>query len=61
MKDFVEEDASNRREKKYDWQESLKNREKKNDFHEPESQLSTSNNEVFLLKLFSPYSNNGFW
>ena len=60
MKDFVEEDGSNRREKKYDWQESLKNREK-NDFHEPESQLSTSNNEVFLLKLFSPYSNNGFW
>ena len=59
MKDFVEEDASNRQEKKYDWQESLKNGEK-NDFHEPESQLSTSNNEVFLLKLFSCYPNNGF-
>ena len=58
MKDFVEKDASTRRE--YHQQEYLKNWEK-NDFHLPESQLYTSNNELFLSKLFFPYSNNGFY
>ena len=60
MKDFVEKDASIRRKINYHWQESHKNGEK-NDFHEPENQLSTSKNELFLSKLFSPYSNNGFY
>ena len=52
MKDFVEKDALTRRKINH-WQESLENGEK-NDFHWPESQLSTSNNELFLLKLLSP-------
>ena len=34
--------------------------EKKNGFHQPENQLSTSNNKLFL-RLFTPNSNNGFY
>ena len=59
MKDFFEKHASTRRKTNYHWEESLKKGEK-NDFHLPESHLSTSVNELFLLKLFTPYSNNGF-
>ena len=40
-------------------QGSLKNGEK-NDCQWPEVQLSTSNNELFLSKLFSPYSSKDF-
>ena len=60
MKDSVEKDASTRRTINCHWQGSLKNGEK-NDCHWPEGQLSTSNNELFLSKLFSPYSNNDFY
>ena len=35
--------------------------EKKNGFHQPQNQLSTSKNQLFLWKLFSPNSNNGFY
>ena len=40
---------------------SLRKMEKKDGFHQPENHLSTSKNELFLSKLFSLYSNNGFY
>ena len=36
-------------------------KQRENDFHQRESQLPTSNNELFLSKLCSSYSNNGFY
>ena len=60
IKDFVEKDISNRPKKAITGRESPKNDEK-NSSHQPENQLSTSKNKLFLWKLFVPNSNNVFY
>ena len=39
----------------------LRKMEKKDGFHQPENHLSKSKNKLFLSKLFSLYSSNGFY